>query len=88
VLIGALLKFASTLTELAPRAMLCLGKIVRFASELEPSVVQRASETLRLLKLPSVASALCSQLRRGAEPPLVSSLLSWELPVQEQLQQQ
>ena len=56
VLISTLTKLGACSSDLAPRAQLCLAKIISSHDKFHESVISRAKESVRLLKLSSVAS--------------------------------
>jgi AP-5 complex subunit zeta-1 len=58
VLISTLTKLGACSSDLVPRAQLCLTKIVSSKGKFHDSVIDRAKESVRLLKLSSVASNL------------------------------
>ena len=58
VLISTLTKLGACSSDLAPRAQLCLAKIISSQSKFHGSVISRAKESVRLLKLSSVASSI------------------------------
>jgi hypothetical protein len=52
ILIGALCKTAGNCPDLIPRAIVYLSNIVKHSTVFRPSVVQCASESIRLLQFP------------------------------------
>ena len=58
VVINSLSKLASRCQDLAPRVVLSLTKLVQHQQYFLPIVAQRAEECRRILKFPSVASAI------------------------------
>ena len=58
VLISTLAKLGACISDLAPRAQLCLAKVLSTSTGFHYSVRDRAKELVRLLKLSSVASKI------------------------------
>lgn len=58
VVIGSITKLGSRCLELAPRAQLCLAKIINHRMYLHPSVTDRAHESVRLLHRSSIAASI------------------------------
>jgi hypothetical protein len=82
VLVSTLTKLGACTSDLAPRAQLCLAKVISTRQGFHYSVRDRAKESVRLLKLSSVASKLFDYNGKGAleieqeysDPGLPSSL--------------
>ena len=65
VLISTLAKLGACISDLAPRAQLCLAKVLSTSTGFHYSVRNRAKELVRLLKLSSVASKIFDMNNTG-----------------------
>jgi len=80
-LISTLAKLAARSPDLIPRALLCISKVVKsqqkYSGHADRTLLQRANELSRLLRMPSIASAILdphiASSQHSAVPPSSTS---------------
>ncbi|KAN0032960.1 hypothetical protein ACTFIV_006902 [Dictyostelium citrinum] len=74
-LISSLTKIASRWPDATSRVVLCLMKIISYQQYFNPQIIQRANESISLLKYPSFAAALynCQQPQNDSFHSTISS---------------